>query len=304
MLSYLALAVVSVIWGTTYLALRIGVKEFPPFLLVAIRQATAGMLVFAVLFLFKTRVQLSAALLGRQTVAGFLMITLGNGLVAWSEVYIPSGVAAVLCAAMPVAVILVNLAAYGIRPSAMVVTGTVIGLGGMLLMFSEHLDELVNKEYRLGIGCTLLAVLSWAAGSVWLKSRESATNPLVNAGLQMLTGGVLCLPFSLWLDGPLPAEITNTVLYALGYLIFFGSVIAYASYLYALKTLPLAVVSLYAYINPVVAVVLGWVVLDEKLNFKIGIAVAIVLLGIFLVNRAAITQRLKSRKKQGAVLQK
>ncbi|GIV37534.1 MAG: drug/metabolite exporter YedA [Cyclobacteriaceae bacterium] len=304
MLSYLALAAVSIIWGTTYLALRIGVKEFPPFLLVAIRQTTAGMLVLAALFFSGTRVQLPAALLGRQTVAGFLMITLGNGLVAWSEVYIPSGVAAVLCSALPVAVILVNLAAYGIRPSATVVVGTVIGLAGMLLMFSEHLDELVNKEYRLGIGCTLLAVLSWAAGSVWLKSREGASNPFLNAGLQMLTGGVLCLPFSLWLDGPHPEEISSTVLYALGYLVLFGSVIAYASYLYALKTLPLAVVSLYAYINPVVAVILGWVVLDEKLNLKIGIAVAIVLLGIFLVNRAAITQRLRSRREQGAVLQK
>jgi drug/metabolite transporter (DMT)-like permease len=285
LLPYLALTLVSLIWGTTYLVLRMGVTVFPPFLFVAIRQVIAGALLLAALYIAKTPLRLSAGHLVRQTVAGFFMITLGNGLVAWSEVYIPSGVAAVLCSLLPMAVLLVNLCIYRVNPSARVVAGTAIGLLGILLLFSEHVADLVRREYQLGVLCTLLAVLSWAAGSVWLKAQNASDNPFSNAAWQMLTGGLLCLPLSWLFDAPGQVVFSIKVIYALAYLIVFGSVLAYASYLYALRTLPLAVVSLYAYINPIVAVVLGWLVLDEKLNLQIGMAVALVLVGILLVNK-------------------
>ncbi|MCS6974521.1 MAG: EamA family transporter [Cyclobacteriaceae bacterium] len=284
-LPYLALLAVSLIWGTTYLALRIGVMKFPPFLFTAIRQMCAGMLLFTPLFFtLKTR-HLSFRYVLQQAVAGFFLITLGNGLVAWAEVYVPSGVAAVLCSLLPVAVILINLLVYHERPAFVVVFGTLLGLGGMLLMFSEHLADLGRLEYRLGIFWILIAVLSWASGSLWLKKQQPDFSPFMNAALQMFFGGLFCLIFSFVFDKYDSLVWTTEAIYALIYLILFGSILAYASYLYALRTLPIALVSVYAYINPVVAVVLGWLVLDEKLNLRIVFAIIVVLIGIFLVNR-------------------
>ncbi len=265
--------------------LRIAVQAFPPFLFTGIRQITAGVILLLVFMLLKIPLQFSIRHLLRQAVAGFFMITLGNGLVAWGEMYVPSGVTAVICSTLPVAVIIINLVAHRVKPRLLEVAGTLTGLLGLLLMFSEHLADLVRPEYQRGMMCILLAVLSWAAGTVWLKANQTPVNPFFNAALQMLTGGALCLPFSLWLDSAQAVVFTSKVVYALGYLILFGSVLAYASYLYALRILPLAVVSLYAYINPVVAVVVGWLVLNEKLNSGIIFSTGIVLLGIFLVNR-------------------
>jgi drug/metabolite transporter (DMT)-like permease len=283
--AYLALTTVSIIWGTTYLVLRMGVLEFPPFLFTAIRQVIAGVLLLTLLLILRTPLQLSGRYILHQSVAGFLLITLGNGLVAWSEVHIPSGVAAVLCSSLPVAVILINLVIFRERPGGIIIAGTLLGLAGMLLMFSEHLTELGLLEYRLGIVLTLVAVLSWATGSIWLKNKHQQSNPFVNAALQMLAGGLFCLLLSPLVDSWEKVTWTHTTFFALAYLILFGSLLAYASYLYALRKLPVSVVSLYAYINPVVAVVLGWLVLDEKLNLRIVLSIAIVLAGIFLVNR-------------------
>lgn len=284
-LPYLALTAVSIIWGTTYLVLRIGVLEFPPFLFTAIRQTTAGILLLTVLLLVRVPLQFSPRYLLHQSVAGFLLITLGNGLVAWAEVHIPSGVAAVLCSSLPVAVILINLIIYREPPAPVIVVGTILGMAGMLLMFSEHLADLARMEYRLGVFWTLVAVVSWASGSIWLKHKHQQSNPFVNAAFQMLAGGLFCLLLSLFTDDWQSVIWSDKTAYALLYLILFGSLLAYASYLYALRKLPISVVSLYAYINPVVAVVLGWLVLDEKLNLRIVIAIAIVLTGIFLVNQ-------------------
>lgn len=296
-LPYLALTAVSIIWGTTYLVLRIGVLEFPPFLFTAIRQIIAGALLLATLLILRTPQQFSWRYVLYQSVAGFLLITLGNGLVAWSEVHIPSGVAAVLCSSLPIAVILINMVVYQERPAGIVILGTLVGLAGMMLMFSEHLADLKKLDYRLGIFLTLLAVISWATGSIWLKKQQQQSNPFMNAAIQMLAGGVLCMPLSFIADDWTAITWSAKTLYALAYLILFGSLLAYASYLYALRTLPIVVVSLYAYVNPVVAVVLGWLVLAEKLNAKILLSISIVLAGIFIVNRSyrLIIRRIRMR---------
>ncbi|HEY3429607.1 MAG TPA: EamA family transporter, partial [Cyclobacteriaceae bacterium] len=126
---------------------------------------------------------------------------------------------------------------------------------------------------------------SWAAGSIWIKKNNSHTNPFMNAGLQMFFGGLLVLPFSFLFDDLSSVSWTPEAGYSLLYLIIFGSIIAYASYSYALRKLPMTIVSLYAYVNPLVAVVLGWAVLGEKLNTKIGLAILVTIAGIYIVNR-------------------
>jgi drug/metabolite transporter (DMT)-like permease len=285
-LPYLALIAVCIIWGTTYLALRIAVLHFPPFLFTGIRQTTAGFMLLAFLLTIGKAYLPPKEHLWRQAIAGFFMITLGNGLVAWAEMHIPSGIAAIICSLMPVIVILMNVMVNREeKPTAIIAGGVLMGLTGIVLIFSEHLSDLSKTEYVIGIILTFAAVLAWAGGSIWIKKKNVESNPFVNAGLQMFFGGLILFPFSFAFDDLSNVTWTSEVAYSLLYLIIFGSLIAYASYAYALRKLPMTVVSLYAYVNPLVAVILGWLVLDEKLNLKIWIAISITIAGIYIVNK-------------------
>lgn len=285
-IAYVALAAVCIIWGTTYLALRIAVLHFPPFLFTAIRQTTAGVLLLTFMFTIGKAAFPSSTHLLRQAVGGFFMISMGNGLVAWAEMHVPSGVAAVICSLMPVIVIIINVMINkDERPTVPIIMGLVIGLIGIIVMFGEHMAEFSKTEYIIGIVLTFGAVLSWAAGSIWIKKRNLESNPFVNAGLQMFFGGVFLFPLSLAFDNLSAVTWSAEAAYAMLYLIVFGSIVAYASYSYALRKLPMTIVSLYAYVNPLVAVLLGWIVLDEKLNIKIVIAFALTVAGIYIVNK-------------------
>lgn len=286
LLPYFALAVVCIAWGTTYLALRIGVLEFPPFLYSAIRQIIAGALLTGFLLLFK-KVQIpdKSSIIG-QAVAGFFMITLGNGLVGWAEVVVPSGIAAIICSMVPIWVIFINLVATKEeKPTFPVIMGLAIGLSGIILIFGQNLSEFSSSAYAVGIVMILVANLGWAGGSVWMKRKNQNTNPFMNAGLQMLFGGLFLLPVSAVFDNYQTIQWTQNVLYSLIYLILVGSIAAYACYSYAIKKLPITIVTLYAYVNPIVAVVLGWLILGENFNLRIGTAIVVTLAGIYIVNR-------------------
>lgn len=285
-LPYIALAAVCIIWGTTYLALRIAVLHFPPFLFTMIRQTTAGLLLLGFMFTVGKAVLPSRDHLWRQAIGGFFMISLGNGLVAWAEMHIPSGVAAIICSLMPVLVILINVTIHrDERPTVPILAGVTVGLAGIVTMFSEHLAGFSKPEYVTGIALTFAAVVAWAGGSIWIKKKNIESNPFVNAGLQMFFGGLLLVPFSVAFDDMSRVSFSTEVIWSMGYLIIFGSLVAYASYAYALRKLPMTIVSLYAYINPVVAVFLGWMVLGETLNAKIWLSIALTITGIYIVNK-------------------
>jgi drug/metabolite transporter (DMT)-like permease len=284
--AYFALAAVCIIWGTTYLALRIAVLHFPPFLFTAIRQTTAGLLLLGIMLTFAKAALPAKDHLIRQAIGGFFMISMGNGLVAWAEMHVPSGVAAIICSLMPVLVIIINVMANkDERPTVPIIMGLVIGLTGIILIFSEYMAEFSKPEYTVGIILIFGAVVSWAAGSIWIKKKNLESNPFVNAGLQMFFGGLFLFPLSLLFDDLSAVSWSPEAAYSMLYLIIFGSIIAYASYSYALRKLPMTIVSMYAYINPLVAVLLGWVVLDEKLNAKIVIAFILTVAGIYIVNK-------------------
>jgi drug/metabolite transporter (DMT)-like permease len=285
-LPYFALAAVCIIWGTTYLALRIAVLHFPPFLFTAIRQTTAGLLLLGFMFTLGKAAFPSKDHLLRQAIGGFFMISLGNGLVAWAEMHIPSGVAAIICSLMPVLVILINVMIHREeKPNFPIVAGVILGLVGIIMIFSEHIGAFSKSEYILGIIFTFSAALAWAGGSIWIKKKNTESNLFVNAGLQMFFGGFLLFPFSFLFDDLTNVTWSVEVAWSLLYLIVFGSLVAYASYAYALRKLPMTIVSLYAYINPLVAVVLGWLVLNETLNAKIWLAMALTIAGIYIVNK-------------------
>jgi drug/metabolite transporter (DMT)-like permease len=284
--AYLALVAICIIWGTTYLALRIAVLHFPPFLFTALRQTIAGVILIGITFLVSSNHNLTKEHIFRQAVAGFFMISLGNGLVAWAEMIIPSGIAAIICSLMPVLVILINLGIHREeKPNAVVTGGVVLGLAGIVLVFSEHVREFSKPDYVAGIVLIFTAVLAWAGGSIWIKKRNNSTNVFMNAGLQMFFGGLWLFPLSAIFDDYEMITWTTEAIYPFIYLVVFGSIIAYVAYSYALRKLPMTIVSLYAYINPLVAVFLGWLVLSEKLNGRILIAFIITVTGIYLVNR-------------------
>jgi drug/metabolite transporter (DMT)-like permease len=221
-----------------------------------------------------------------QAVGGFFMITLGISVVGWAETYISSGLAAIICSVMPIWTILINFTLNrNEKPNLLIALGLLAGLAGIIFIFGEHLSEFSSARYTFAIIITFIANISWALGSVWIKKKNQESNPFLNAGLQMFFGGLFLIPLSLLLDDYKTIQWSGEVLISLAYLILIGSVAGYACYSYAIKKLPMTIVSLYAYINPIVAVLLGWLILSEKLNVKIVLSILVTIAGIYLVNR-------------------
>lgn len=285
-IAVLALAAVCLIWGTTYLALRIGVTDFPPFIFSAMRQIIAGTILISVMLIFARVKWPTWTVVLNQAMAGFFMFTMGNGLVGWAEVHVSSGLAAIISSMVPIWIILLNLkVSQDEKPNFPIVAGLLIGLSGIVMIFGQHLNEFSNPIYQWGIAAMFLANISWAVGSVWIKKKNQDSNLFMNAGLQMLFGGIFMLPFSFLFDDYTLFKFTPAIAYALIYLILIGSIVAYICFTFAIKHLPMTIVSLYAYINPLVAVLLGWIVLSEKFTLTIFIAMLITVAGVYLVNR-------------------
>jgi len=223
-----------------------------------------------------------------QALGGFSLFTLGNGLIGVAEIYISSGITAIVCAMIPIWVTLINLGtSEDERPTLPVFLGLAIGLSGIVLMFGDNVGELSNSNYLWSIVLIFVANMGWSVGSVSIKRKNVGTNnnTFMNAGLQMLFGGLFLFIGSVIFDDYSEIRWTSSALWALGYLIIFGSIIAFACFSYALKKLPVTIVSLYAYINPIVAVLLGTLILGEKFNLRIAVAMLVTVAGIYIVNK-------------------
>lgn len=284
--AYIALLFLCIIWGTTYLALRLAVVHFPPFLLAGIRQLISGIIILAIGYSFNKTIDLSKKNLLHQGLVGFLLITMGNGLVSWGEKYIPSGVAALICSLMPICAVIINLIqSKKDKLNGIIIFGMSLGMCGVGLIFKDDLEALNNKYYLYGMLATFIATTSWALGSVLNKNRYNPTNPTFNAGLQVVMGGIFLFAFSPLIDSYQNMDLLHPdVLYPLIYLIVFGSILAYTAYMFALKELPVGIVTLYAYVNPLVAVVLGYFWLDENLTGYTLLAFISIIAGVYLVN--------------------
>lgn len=286
--AYAALIVVSVVWGTTYLGLRIGVSSFPAFLFSGIRHFSAGLLLWIYLFLVKRKFSFTKREVMMQVIPGVLMIALGNGTIGWAEKYIPSGLAALIVSIMPVYVVLLNFIT-GKGESVLnpkILLGLFLGCAGIVLIFKDNLSDLADTKYLLGVLVTFAASLCWAAGTVFMKSNKTSTDALVNTAIQLCSGGLVLLLCSPFLDDLSQVKTISTEsVWALIYLILFGSLLSYLCYMYAIKNLPVGLVSVYAYINPFIAVVLGFIWYQEKITVLTVIAFATTLTGVFWINR-------------------
>lgn len=284
--AYLALAAICIIWGTTYTAIKFAVRDFPPYLLVGIRQTAAGLLLLG-LALAGNSVKLpDRQYVMRQSLTGLATITGGNGFITWGMQYVSSGLAAIIGSLTPVVVVLISLFWQGSeRINARVVTGVLLGFGGLGLIFSDGWQDFLKPEYRWGIAGCFGSCLTWSLGTVMAKQWNSpAVPPLMNAGLQITAGGLGGLVLSLLFDKNHVIRHSADSWLAMLYLITIGSALAFTLYMYALKHLSATVSSLYTYINPIVAILLGWILLGESLTFLTVVGMAVTIGGVWLVN--------------------
>lgn len=284
-MAWLAFAGVAFFWGTTFLAIKIGVETMSPFLMAGCRHFAGGVLICS-FFLLRRYPLPSWSQFRVYVINGILMLVLGNGLVTWAERYISSGLTALLCALTPLSIILMNML-FGARKEQLTLktlAGIMLCLVAQVIIFRDNLKELANPGYLAGVLCVLVAILGWGLGSIYSKNRQTGITSLYGAGLQMISAGIILL-----ITGSLLGEWPGFTpdargMYSLVYLVIFGSLIGYGSYMYVLKQLPATIVSTYAYINTLVAVALGWFFLDEKLNGAVIIAVVLTIGGVWLVS--------------------
>ncbi len=285
--AYIALIFVCIVWGTTYMAIWVGVEHYPPFLFAGVRQTVAGIILMLIALLASRQKDLSAKNILRQMLVGFLMLTMGNGGVTWGEKYIPSGIAALLCSMMPLFAVMFNLmSSKKDHFNAAIGFGMLLGVCGVGLIFRHDLADMTKPAYIGGMLAVLLATCCWALGSIVNKKHVNPVNPFFNSGLQLLFGGVFMLGLSPGIDNYTGFQLWNKEgIEALLYLITFGSVLAYAAYMYALSALPVGIATIYAYINPLIAVIVGYMVLKEGVNIYTGMAFVTIAISVYLVNR-------------------
>lgn len=280
-----AFATVYVVWGSTYLAIRYAITSLPPLLMAATRFLAAGAMLYAWLRIRSGVERPTRAQWGWAGLAGVLMLAGGNGAVVWAEQRLASGVVALVVATVALWVVVLEwLRPSGKRPTALVLTGVLLGLAGVGVLVGpggfggRGMDPLAT-------GVLVLASLSWAVGSLLARSPRMPRPTLLGAAVQMLAGGVALLVAGI-VAGELAdvsfARVTPISLVALGYLIVFGSLIGYSTFVWLVTNVAPARAATYAYVNPVVAVLLGWAIAGERLDARVLVASAVIVAAVAL----------------------
>jgi drug/metabolite transporter (DMT)-like permease len=282
-----AFAIVYLIWGSTFLAILFAIQSLPPFLMASARFLVAGSLLYAWSRFVKGAPAPTRAEWRATAVVGVLLLLGGNGLLVWSEQRIPSGVAALLVGTVPCFMALIDwLRPGGNRPSAHVVAGLLLGLLGLVWLIGPDALMGGGRADLLGATVVVIGSFSWALGSIYSRHAGAPASPFLSTAMQMLAGGVALLALSVSLGEPWAFDVhavSPRSLLGLVYLIVFGSIVAFSAYIWLLRVSTPARVSTYAYVNPVVAVFLGWALADEPLTLRIGVAAAIIVSGVALI---------------------
>ena len=281
-----AFLTIYIVWGSTYLFIRFGVETIPPFMMAATRFLLAG----AIMFLWsrsRGEPMPTASHWRSGAIIGGLLLVVGNGGVTWAERSIPSGVTALLIATSPIWFVLLDWLFFkGPRPTHRVVLGLAIGMCGVLLLIGP--DRILSGGgFSVGgIMALMLATISWAAGSLYSRRAVLPASPLMATAVEMLAGGGILLVVSTIAGEPFtldPSRVSALSLLSLLYLLIFGSLVGFTAYVWLLRVSTPARVSTYAYVNPVIAVVLGWTFGGEELNARMLIAAAVIVAGVVLI---------------------
>jgi len=274
-----------VIWGSTYLLNKIAVTELPPFMLASIRFISAGILIFIIAKLMKFNILITKKQLLNTAIAGFLFLTFGNGVVVWALKYVDSGFAALEISAQPLIILVFMRLFQGKKIKLMSVIGVILGVIGIYLLVSQK--ELISQEgTKLGIAMIFACMLSWGYGSLFVAKADLPSNYFINTGYQMIMGGIMLLISSLifgevWI---LPTEWSEPVQFSMVMLVIFGSIVAFTSFNYLLKAVSPEKVATSTYVNPIIALILGWYFLNEQITTQSVIAAAVLLTGVYFIN--------------------
>ena len=300
LLVILAFAAVYIIWGSTYLAVRFGLEGFPPFILVSMRYVVAGLLMIGYC-MFKREPLPAWTALNRQAISGILMLVGGTGMVAWAEQYITSGQVAVLIAAQPLWFLLLDKANWSKYFSdKFIISGLLIGFLGIILFINMGEKETKESSMKLVamVGVQIGAML-WVIGSLITKKHKGNSTVIMNSSIQLIAASIFSAAIALFAGEYKTFSFATVPLNAwLGmvFLITFGSLVAYLAYIWLLGHVAPALISTYTYVNPVVAVILGWALAGENLYGGQFIGLAVILIGILLVNVTGYKQALAEKK--------
>jgi drug/metabolite transporter (DMT)-like permease len=284
-LGYAAWVTVCLVWGTTYFAIRIALETVPVSLLAGLRWLAAGVLLTMMLPALGHRLP-KPRTWGSLLVLGILMNVGGNGLVVWAQQFVPSGLTAVIVAMVPFWIVLVEFGAGGgERMTRRTATGLLVGFSGIVLLVWPQLTfgGVNGRTFVFGVLALQAACLSWALGTSYTKRRTIEASPLAAAAVQMVFAGLVLTALGSLRGEWAALTFSLRSATAMIYLVVIGSILGYTSYVYALKYLPVSTVSLYAYINPIIAVLLGTLFLAEPFTLRLAIAATLVFAGVAVV---------------------
>ena len=281
-----SLVIVGIVWGTTYLGIRVAVESIPPWIITSIRQGIAALIVLGILIYKKQLSWIGWNNLKFQLIPSLLMIVIANGFTTIAEQSLPSGLTSIMSALSPV-IIFIGGILFGIeKPSLKGLIGVLLGFLGVVFIFRNGLEDILDPNYKTGMLFLSIAIISWSAGTVYSKkhthkSNNIALNLFYQFSISSLIQFVLAFIFSSNTD-------LNTwslrSISAVVYLAVFGSVLAFFCYHYALKRVSAVQVSILNYVNTIIAVFLGWLLLDEVITFDFIIATSLIILGVFIIN--------------------
>jgi len=281
-----ALAAVCILWGTTWVASKEGVRHIPALQMAGLRQLIAGILFVTYFLIIKAPFPKEKEWPPIFLLA-LLNFALSNGLSTWGIKYISAGLAAIMGAIFPIWLVVIGLFTSNERLPRKAITGLLIGFSGVCIIFYDHLQDFLDPSFRFGILLSLLATWSWAFATLYTKQQAAHFNPYFSMGIQMLLSGIVLTAGTYFTGFAISLESIPWQSWAvIGYMVLMGSIFAFLCYLFALQHLPTEQVSIYAYVNPVVALLLGTWLFDEKISFFILLGGAIALLGVWLVNQA------------------
>ena len=289
-----------IIWGSTYLFNKIAVTEIPPLFLAAIRFLMAGLLIMLIAKLMRISIKISRNQLVNSIIAGFLFLVYGNGVFVWALKYVDSGFAALLASTQPLFVLFLLRLIDGKKMQKKSIIGVLLGMLGMYLLVSQQ-EISATEGSVLGIFMILTCVLSWSYGSVFVSKADLPKNYLVSTGYQMLFAatmlGISSLIFKeVWIS---PLNWSYKTQMSMLFLIVFGGIVAFTAFNYLLKMVSPEKVATSAYVNPVIALVLGWSLLDEKLTSQSILASVVLLTGVyFITSRKRLTKNKVTTKPQ------
>ena len=285
-LGYWALAAISLLWGSTWFVSKLAIAHLPALQMSGYRQMLAGMILI-VYHVSRSRQWPGLKELGFHALLGILFFTCSNGLSTFAIQFIPSYLAALIGCLMPFAVILLNGIFFGerVKPGVLIALG--IGFSGVALILSSFVTEISGGgSFLFGILITLLSVFTWSGGTLLSTRSRMNTDPFRGIGWQMLLGGIMLRLISLLVEKQVPLSSVPAVGWvSFAYLVLVGSLLCFICYLYAIKTLPLSLVSVYVYINPMVALGLGVLFLGEHITLRLVLGAVITLFGVYLVKR-------------------